>query len=341
MSQYVRNKGNAGGAIALATALALSTTTKKFGAASLQRSGPGQLLSPGVFPIGTGDFCVEAWGRWDVSNTNNAALFSLLRDSPSLNYEVYRRPGSGNVLALYNDQLGNTVIGATVVPDDTFVHVAVYRASGVMYLAVGGVVQGSVADTRDLNGMRIAIGAWGSGLTGEMMAGFVDEVRVKVGSSPYGVSNFTPPAAAFGANSTDDPDWPNTMVLYSFDAAETMPAALLRDVTKLVGSNPPASMTVKYMPDVLSVGNSQIGGRGRIRGWTEIKGTPNRPDSSRVVLIDERRRAIVDEVWSDGVTGEYIFDNVDMTNRYTALAYDETHNFRAVVADNLEPELMP
>lgn len=82
------------------------------------------------------------------------------------------------------------------------------------------------------------------------------------------------------------------------------------------------------------------GGAGRVTGTVKTKGTPDYAVHRRVRLINERDGAVVRETWSDPVTGVYAFDYVDPAPTYTVLAYDHTHAFRAVVADNLTPGAM-
>ena len=62
--------------------------------------------------------------------------------------------------------------------------------------------------------------------------------------------------------------------------------------------------------------------------------------SRRVWLFDEVSMTFVRSVWSAAVTGAYSFDYIP-NGRYTVLAYDYARNYRAVVADNLTPVLMP
>lgn len=81
-------------------------------------------------------------------------------------------------------------------------------------------------------------------------------------------------------------------------------------------------------------------GYGRVPVETEIKGTPNRPDPSRVLLIRERDYTIARELWTNAA-GIGSFDFVAMDTKYTTLAYDETNTFRGVVSTNLSAEAMP
>lgn len=82
-------------------------------------------------------------------------------------------------------------------------------------------------------------------------------------------------------------------------------------------------------------------GVGTVYGTTEIDGTPDAPLRARVRLIRERDGLVYRETWSDAATGAYRFDNVDELETYTVLSYHPTRDKRAVVADNLVPEVMP
>jgi hypothetical protein len=82
------------------------------------------------------------------------------------------------------------------------------------------------------------------------------------------------------------------------------------------------------------------GGKGRVYGTVKIKGTPDYAVSRRVRLFRDRDGVCVGEVWSNPTTGAYEFTYVDPTQRYTVVSYDHLASFRAVVADNLTPELM-
>ena len=87
--------------------------------------------------------------------------------------------------------------------------------------------------------------------------------------------------------------------------------------------------------------DTDFGGRGRIYGTVKVKGTPNYAVRRKVRLFVERSGICIAEQFSDPVTGEYDFKFVKMTERYTVVSYDYENNYRAVVADNLAPELIP
>ena len=104
-----------------------------------------------------------------------------------------------------------------------------------------------------------------------------------------------------------------------------------------------------YERDWSTVGryNFFTGGTGRVRGTVKEKSTPSNISLRRKVrLIRERDGLLVRETWSDAATGNYDFQDVELNETYTVLAYDYQHNYRAVVADNLslanaQVEVMP
>lgn len=86
---------------------------------------------------------------------------------------------------------------------------------------------------------------------------------------------------------------------------------------------------------------TSLGGITSIFGTVKEKNSPaNTPLRRQVVLLDEATWTVVSSTWSDASTGNYRFDNLNASSKYTVLAYDYAHNYRAVVADNLTPEIL-
>ena len=82
-------------------------------------------------------------------------------------------------------------------------------------------------------------------------------------------------------------------------------------------------------------------GRGRIANKVEIKAFPsNTPAAGRVVLHRHTDGKPVAETWSDATTGSYAFENIDEKQKYYVVAFDHTGSCRAVIADNLTPEVI-
>ena len=86
--------------------------------------------------------------------------------------------------------------------------------------------------------------------------------------------------------------------------------------------------------------NIHFSGHGFIVGTVKEKGQPDQPLVRRVQLISENTRVLVAETWSD-TGGNYRFELLDSAQRYTVVSYDHKQMYRAVIADNLRPEMMP
>lgn len=114
-----------------------------------------------------------------------------------------------------------------------------------------------------------------------------------------------------------------------------------------LGNAPPqmlpggASVTVP-IGACTGVRHSVSAGTGFVAGTVKEKAAPtNVPLRRRVLLLDEKHNLVLAETWSDVATGGYRFDNLDLSIRYTVMAYDHTEAYRAVVADNLRAEPLP
>ena len=91
---------------------------------------------------------------------------------------------------------------------------------------------------------------------------------------------------------------------------------------------------------VATARDTEFGGPGRIWGTTKTKGTPSTPAKARVVLLHQRSKLPVREVWSDPTTGAFVFEGIDTTQQFLTLAEDAAGNFRPVAANRLTPEVL-
>jgi hypothetical protein len=80
-------------------------------------------------------------------------------------------------------------------------------------------------------------------------------------------------------------------------------------------------------------------GHGKVTGT--VKNTPSTPVYRLLRLYREPGGMLVASGWSDPVTGAYSFTGLNMRYRYTVISFDHTGLYRAVIADNQTPELMP
>jgi len=105
-----------------------------------------------------------------------------------------------------------------------------------------------------------------------------------------------------------------------------------------------APITVSKRPNLAArkdfVNTIRGAGIGRVAGTVKQLGTPNMAVRRLVRLEREEDGLQIAEQWSNPITGAYSFDWIDESYAYTVKAWDYTHNQRAVIADNLTPDLI-
>ena len=198
------------------------------------------------------------------------------------------------------------------------------RSAGVVTLYVDGVPSGTpFADT---NSYLAGVSLGGPSLGGiDALDGLIDDVRVTKGVARY-AGAFAPPGPVVGQK--------------AFDAT---PLRLHRPDRRFDLAGEGVGDTVLYHPaDLMADLDREDGGNGIIRGTVKEKALPHdTPLRRRVVLLNDLDHRVVRETWSDALTGDYAFTEIDPNRRYTVLAYDHTGTYRAVVADNLAAEPLP
>jgi len=177
----------------------LSTAVKQYGSASMKFASTGDRFgtpSHAGFMFGTGDFTAEAWVYLTSLPASRAQVVGLHRYGVD-NLWILMVTLFGR-LEFYN-QANNGVIGTTeTIALNTWTHVAVARSGGTTRIFMGGVHDGSVADTYNYSSYAydLTTGCDSTGHSGAQVTGYVDDVRVTKGVARY-TSSFTPPAAAF------------------------------------------------------------------------------------------------------------------------------------------------
>lgn len=109
--------------------------------------------------------------------------------------------------------------------------------------------------------------------------------------------------------------------------------------TYQVQGQAPGPASARYLEGrIQAIGG--VGGAASIVGSVKVKGAPDYPVRRKVYLLREPGLAVVASTLSDPVTGEYRFDGLSPAARYTVVSFDHEHAFRAVIADNLTPEVV-
>ena len=123
----------------------------------------------------------------------------------------------------------------------------------------------------------------------------------------------------------------------SISIKPTLPPSGYKRVNAVTPAWAPTSIPLFFKPNFDYIN----GGDGIISGTVKLTGTPNTPAHRKVRLLRDYDSRLMRETWSDPVSGAYSFSGIDRTVNYTVLGIDYTHNFRAVVADNLTADKMP
>ena len=211
---------------------------------------------------------------------------------------------------------------------DTAILVVLRHGGGVVRLNVNGQNEGQVSHTYPADSSRITVGYASFGGTDYYpMLGVLDEfsmhqLLVSDGSVAAIYSTWSVPSAGY------------------------LPLAVrLREFVCLVAASATVpSHAASKVAHRLVACDVEYGGAGRIWGVTKIKGAPGAPDApvkSRVVLLHQRSKLPVREVWSDPITGAFAFEGIDTTQQFLTLAEDAAGNFRPVAASRLVPEVAP
>ena len=179
----------------------ISTAQSKFGGASAVFDGSGDRVASvdsADYAFGTGDFTIEFFA-YLINGGHGGAWARLLENYywPNAGGWGFVCTSSNNPAYIRFDTSDGLPILSSVatVPNNTWTHVAVSRASGVIRLFINGVLQGSSSTVRNFTRQRLSIGANSNG-AGEAFYGYLDEIRLTKGVARY-TANFAVPTAEF------------------------------------------------------------------------------------------------------------------------------------------------
>lgn len=171
----------------------ISTAQSKFGGASIAFDGTGDYLdaaSSADFAFGTGDFTIEFWAHFQLSAAYQIFVATKLLGGATDGWSVFVSPSG--LIGLYSN--GFIVQGGSL-SSNTFYHIAVTRASGLVRAFANGSQVGTTAsNTQNFTRNTLAVGANVGGT--ETLNGYIDDLRITKGVARY-TSNFTPPTAPF------------------------------------------------------------------------------------------------------------------------------------------------
>jgi hypothetical protein len=231
----------------------------------------------------------------------------------------------GSLYSLWAWVAGGPVVSAGSVPLNQWTHVClVNELVGPSQFNRRFFVNGNPSVHSQYSGggvgshTTLTVGTGSDGLRN--FRGYMDDFRLTVGRCRYrGGVAFTPQ---------------RTGTFFEIPSLSAQPAPTLLVTSPVATPNWRTAQTPVLVRDVHDAGF------GRILGTVKEKGAPtNLPLRRRVRLIHEFTGRLIRETWSDAATGNYEFVGIDPTQRYTVVTYDYTNTYRAVVADNLLPEV--
>lgn len=351
-AQSISNAYGSTPTFTFSTGVALSTAQKYSGTASMYFPGTDKLLYSSTQPhaasfIASTQQSMSAWiyydnasylanslrvgSAWDTysSNTAQEGWVLAVNASGGLDCTLFFNnafPGSPSV---------TLSSAAASIPLQTWTHVAWDRRGDNFWLYINGQVVDSetLVNAGTFAGLatrQFAIGCTNANTSNTPWKGYIDEYMLLNGAAIFGGLPFTP--GAWIDQTGDSPS-----------AYTASPDVILdsRTFDKILFSNPTTNTQAK-ITDVQAVRRDlYFGGNGVVNGTVKEKSTPsNIPLYRRVRLIDQRSGNMVAETWSNATTGAYTFANIDRSRKYTVVSYDHTGFYRAVIADNLTPDLM-
>jgi hypothetical protein len=158
------------------------------------------------FSFGTGDFTIEYW-VYATSGANNG-MFQVSTNAGGLNATASNSVACNifttNSITVYANNFTYST-SSNKLPFNTWMHLAIVRASGVTKLYINGVLEtsigtgGSITDTTNYTGTYFAVGGYYS--TSYLWNGYISNFRVLKGTALY-TANFTPPTQLFNITNT-------------------------------------------------------------------------------------------------------------------------------------------
>lgn len=302
----------------------VNTTSGRNGLCASFDGATGYLYTPASdrLDLKNADFTVEMWVNLRAEGEGRMQSLAVICDA--LGSTVLGLVIEGNGTAAYTLQASAyaTARSDGVVPKGRWVHIAGVRQGEDSRLYIDGVLQQSVKVAGPLVSANSAftMGRFGNWSDGRFLYGSLDDVRVTIGLARYS-ANFVP-IDIFAANLESPPlvGWRADRPIMLGEAVQSNTRVVTTKVSQCI--------------------DLQDGGNGRIYGTVARKEAPaNVPLRRRVCLFEQVSKRFIRETWSQQ-DGTYEFTQIKVGPEYCVIAFDHEHNFRAVIADGITPEII-
>jgi Concanavalin A-like lectin/glucanases superfamily len=181
----------------------IDTAQFKFGASSYLGDGTDDRVSAAHnadMNLGSGDFTIECWARFNASGINQGVLGKYASISANAAWVLERLDNNALQFRFYDGTTEYSMPASGIPVNSNWHHLVAERAGNNCGVAVNGIF-GTLSSVsgRTINAGTdaLTIGARVQGGFTTSINGHLDEVRITKGSNRYNLTNFTPPTAAF------------------------------------------------------------------------------------------------------------------------------------------------
>jgi hypothetical protein len=186
---------------AIPTSVVLSTAQSKFGGSSILfsfQTSRIQLELNNAFDFSNDNLTIESWVYFSSLAFSNPNIWSQRTNlSNGITFRLNRVPG-GATLGFFYDNIGTgNTNGVTVMPPDSWHHIALTREGSLFKLWLNGNLDATSSPITASMTSVVAPRVGASASSGnEGYTGYIDDLRITKGIARY-TANFTPPTAPF------------------------------------------------------------------------------------------------------------------------------------------------
>jgi hypothetical protein len=175
----------------------IDTAQFKFGSSSILVDNSYIRINSPDMAFGTGNFTIDCWVRFNSLTSFKGLFANTVGTTTGVIIYLLDTGGSNFVLIAErkNSGVNLSITGTTAIVINTWYHVALVRASGVLTMYVNGVSQGTpiASDTANYTEEVFTVGTY---FPSSGMDGWTDEFHILKGTAAW-TSNFTPPSAPY------------------------------------------------------------------------------------------------------------------------------------------------
>ncbi len=235
---------------------------------SMYLNGGNLVATSSDFALGTGDFTIETWFKYPISNlSDNDYLIDLGSNKFQMWFasgEIVARIGGSNTYSVYYDLVAD--IGT--LNTNRFYHLALVRNGSNTTMFLDGIQKANTNSTAfNLTGTTLTIGSHNNG--NQILEGYLTDLRIVKGKAVYTCA-FTPPSGALTKtggtypNSTNrtDPTASETVLLIGNNASSITDVSDSSHSFTSSGSISASSVAVTKAPTDISTASNELAAYG-------------------------------------------------------------------------------